>query len=100
MGTVLDKPHRVPCKSIFSNGTEFELFVDKCCTCVKYRNDHCRILNAIYKAMWDENAFPYDDLLDWSDGYGGKSCKHYTTEKSSVARTRKQTKGQIGLFDE
>lgn len=92
------KPHRIPCKTIFSNGTEFEMFMERCFKCSRYRNDHCKILNACYKAMWDKDAFPYDDLLDWSDGYGGKSCKHFTEEPQVRSRTTKQTKGQLSLW--
>ena len=92
------KPYRVPCKTIFSNGTEFEMFMERCFKCSRYRNDHCRILNACYKAMWDANAFPYSDLLDWSDGYGGKSCKHYTEVPISRNRAIKQMKGQMSFI--
>ena len=49
--------------------------------------------------MWDKDAFPYEDLLDWSDGYGGKTCKHYTEEPQTRHRTKKQTVGQQGLYD-
>lgn len=90
-----EKMERIPCKSMFSNGTEFEMFMEKCFTCSRYRNDHCRILNACYKAMWKPEAFPYDDLLDWEGGYGGKACKSYTDEKPTRARRAKQVDGQM-----
>lgn len=75
------KPQRVSCKSIFSNGTEFGMFEEsQCCKCTRYRNGKCRIYTAIIKAMFDESFFPYDDLLDWDNGYGGKACKSFTDE--------------------
>lgn len=86
------------CKSIFSNGTEFEIFVNQCSDCTRYRNDHCRILNACYKAMWDKDAFPYADLQDAPKGYGGKRCRHKTIEP--IARNKpvcKQIDGQLTL---
>ena len=72
---------KIPCEHIFSNGTEFMLFMETQCWrgCTRYRNEKCRVLNAIHNAMFEEKYFPYDDLLDF-EGYGGKICKHYTTE--------------------
>lgn len=96
--STLDKLNKVPCKTPFSNGTEFQIFLDKCCTCTKYRNEKCRIIIACYKAMFDQKHFPFDDLLEWENHYGGKFCKHYTTEHRTVRRKPKQTTGQIGLF--
>lgn len=88
----------VDCTCIFSNGTEFELFVEtQCGNCTRYRNDHCRVLNRCYKAIFDASEFPYDDLLDHVK-YGGKRCKHKTTEKPAVKRHKKQITGQMSLF--
>lgn len=70
----------VPCNSIFSNGTEYEVFLEtQCFRCTRFRNWHCRIVNACEKARWDEKYFPYDDLLEW-ERYAGKRCKSFTTE--------------------
>lgn len=86
------------CKSTFSNGMEFELFVDQCLECTRYRNDHCRVLNACYKAMWDKSAFPYADLQDAPKGYGGKRCRHKTTEPIGRNKhSRKQIDGQLSF---
>ena len=92
-------PKLIACRHIFSNGTEFELFMERCFRCSRYRNDHCRILNACYKAMWNLDEFPYDDLMEWDNGYGGKSCRHYTEEPMSRKnRTARQTKGQMSFL--
>ena len=55
------KPHRIPCKHPFSNGTEFEMFLENCYGCSRYRNGKCRIVYACEKAMFDIKYFPYDD---------------------------------------
>jgi hypothetical protein len=95
-----DKPKRVPCKRIFSNGTEFELFQEQQCDkCKRFRNGKCRIFNKIMLAMFDETQFPYDDLLDWDNGYGGKACKSFTDEPVKHIRQRKEIEGQIVLED-
>ena len=75
----------IPCKHMFSNGTEYELFVETQCLngCTRYRKHSCRIINAIEKARWiGESAFPFDDLLEW-ERYDGKRCKRFTTEKTT-----------------
>ena len=88
----------IECKHTFSNGTEFEFFQEtQCAGCKRYRNDHCKVLNACYRAMWDKDAFPYSDLLDYK-GYGGKKCKRRTTDPLTThKRTRKQISGQMTL---
>ena len=92
------KHKMIACRHIFSNGTEFELFMESQCFkgCVHYRNDHCRILNRIYMAMWDENKFPFDDLLEF-EGVGGKVCKKFTTEaiKRRKNSNLQEERGQI-----
>lgn len=88
-----------PCKHIFSNGTQFEIFLETQCLngCVRYRNDHCRILNRIYLAMFFPEKFPYDDLLD-SVRYGNKYCKRYSTEKTPRrSRINGKCNGQITI---
>ena len=89
----------VECKHIFSNGTEFEIFQWQCEKCTRYRNGKCRILNKCYKAMFDKSEFPYSDLLERDDGFGGKMCKAFTTEKIKRLRHRKVTEGQISIDD-
>ena len=76
-----DKPHKIPCRYMFSNGIEFELFLEsQCFKCTRFRNWHCRIVNAcVMASALGEDKFPYDDLMDWSGGYGGKTCKSFTT---------------------
>ena len=51
--------------------------------------------------MIDEKYFPYDDLLDF-EGYGGKCCKHYTTEKIVRHKNHKlqEERGQISLLEQ
>lgn len=90
------KPQRVPCKSVFSNGTEHELFEEtQCFKCSRYRKGKCRINTAILKAMFDNSFFPYNDLYDWSDGYGGKTCKSFTDKPlKRKNRQRKEIPGQ------
>ena len=85
------------CTHIFSNGTEFEMFIEHCFKCKRYKNDHCRILNKCYKAMFDPSEFPYSDLLE-HDRYGGKGCKSFTKEPQK--RHKRQCKGQISFFND
>lgn len=85
------------CKSVFSNGTEYMWFLENQCErCTRFRNGRCRIYSAIEQARWDENCFPYADLMDYK-GYAGKECKRFTTEKPAVQRQRKQIDGQIRM---
>lgn len=88
----------IPCRHIFSNGTEFELFAESQCYngCVYYRNEHCRILKRICEAMWDESVFPFDDLWEF-EGIGGKACKRFTTEaiKKQKNHDLQKQRGQI-----
>lgn len=87
------------CKHLFSNGMEFEFFLeDQCAKCKRYRNDHCRVLNRIYKAMFIKEEFPYEDLLD-HEKYANKRCKHRTIENITRKKTTKQIVGQISLFE-
>lgn len=88
----------VDCKHLFSNGTEFEWFLDTQCFngCKLFRNGKCRIYNAICYAMIDKNKFPYDDLLENAKWYAGMKCKSYTTE-AHRSHTRRPIRGQIAL---
>ena len=94
------KDKRIPCKSMFSNGTEYELFLETQCWngCTRFRQNNCRILNAIEKARFvGESVFPFGDLLEW-EHYGGKKCKSYTTEPiTRKPRVKKPIKGQITI---
>ena len=89
--------NKVGCKHIFSNGTEFELFVEcQCAKCSRFRNAKCRIYSAIIKAMLREKYFPYDDLWEFK-GIGGKVCKSFTTEP--IKRHKKQIQGQVSIYE-
>lgn len=90
---------RIPCKTPFSNGMEFEMFLELCeSECKRYRNGKCKIINLCYKAMFDMKYFPYGELLDWDNGCGGKGCRSFTTETAYYRRRNKQCKGQYELF--
>ena len=71
------KYEKIPCRYMFSNGTEYELFLEtQCFRCSRFRNWHCRIVNACeLSRIVGEKAFPFDDLMDF-DGVGGKTCKN------------------------
>ena len=85
----------IECKSMFSNGSEYEWFLEtKCFKCSRYRQGYCRIYNACEDARFDESRFPYSDLMDFK-GYAGKTCKSFTTEK--LTRHRTVLKGQISM---
>ena len=87
----------IECKTMFSNGTEYEWFLERnCFQCTRFRKGYCRTYRMTEKARWDEKYFPYDDLMDYK-GYGGKECKRFTTEKHAVVRHRKQIEGQIEM---
>ena len=85
---MLDMSEWHDCTHIFSNGTEFELFMERCWKCSHYRNDHCRILNRCYDGAYDASKFPYSELLE-HDKYGGKLCKRFTEEP--LPRAKHQT---------
>ena len=86
----------VDCKSIFSNGTEYECFLEhNCFTCARFRNWQCAIVHKLENSRWDESLFPYDKLLDYNDNSAGKKCKEYTTELPK--RHRRNVKGQISM---
>ena len=87
------------CKYIFSNGTEFEIFQWQCEKCTRYRNGKCRIFTRCLEAMWDETRFPYSDLLEQDNGYGGKKCKSFTDQPQTRIRKPKQIPGQRSIFD-
>lgn len=93
-----DTTHWEDCTSIFSNGTEFELFTDACMDCTRYRNGKCRIYSDCIRAMYDKDKFPYKDLMDAKGGYGGKKCRHKTTTPITRTRKPKQCEGQLSLF--
>lgn len=93
-------PNKIPCKSMFSNGTEYELFLEsQCFKCKRFRNWHCRIVYAIEKARFlGEKFFPFKDLMEWDGGYGGKTCKSFTTEPlERKPKTIKPIDGQIKM---
>lgn len=90
----------IECKTMFSNGTEYEWFLEnQCFRCTRFRKGYCRTYRMTEKARLDEKYFPYDDLMDYK-GYGGKACKRFTTEKLRVVRHVKQVEGQIEMVVE
>ena len=95
--TPISVPELVECDSLFSNGTEYELFLEhQCDKCTRFRNGHCRIYNACEMARFDEKYFPYSDLMDYKH-YGGKVCKQFTTEKPEKKWHRKEVDGQTSM---
>ena len=87
----------IECKPMFSNGTEYEWFLEhNCFRCTRFRKGYCRTYRMTEKAMLDEKYFPYSDLMDYK-GYAGKVCKRFTTEKPAVVRHMKQIEGQIEM---
>ena len=86
----------VECKTMFSNGTEYEWFIEhNCSSCYRFRNWQCKIIHELENARFDASLFPYDKLLDYADGYDGKKCKEYSSEP--IKRHRRNVKGQIAM---
>lgn len=91
-------PETIPCTRMFSNGTEYEWFIEtQCANCKRFRKGRCRVYNACEDARFDSSRFPYDDLLDYAEGYAGKLCRHFTDQP--IQRTRHETPidGQMEL---
>ena len=87
----------VPCTRIFSNGTEFEFFIEiQCAKCFRFRNGKCRIFNACMDARYDASKFPYSDLLEF-EHYAGKRCKSFTDKPLERKRRNVQIVGQIEM---
>ncbi len=85
----------VECTTIFSNGTEYEWFIEHNCeSCTRFRNWQCAIIHRIENARFDETLFPYEHLLEYK-GYAGKKCKEWSNEP--IKRHRKNVKGQISM---
>lgn len=97
----MQMPDMIPCSTIFSNGTEFEWFMETNCErgCTKYRNGKCKILSACFAAMWDERKFPFDSLLDFAGGYAGKTCKQFTNELQKRKKREHSVQGQMRWGD-
>lgn len=91
----------IPCKRVFSNGTEFEYFIEtQCEKCTRFRKGRCRIYNACWKARWDNKYFPFNDLLDY-EGYAGKKCKRFTDEPIHYGKKPiKNIDGQLSMETE
>ncbi len=94
-------PELIPCTRMFSNGTEFEWFIEHNCErgCTRWRGGMCRVFNACNRARWDEKYFPYDDLLDYASGLAGKVCKRFTDKPIEHKRNDKPIDGQLTLND-
>jgi len=87
----------VECKYMFSNGSEYELFLEsQCFRCTRFKKGYCRTYRMLEKARWDEKYFPYSELMDFKK-YGGKVCKRFTTEKQTRKHTAKPIAGQITM---
>lgn len=85
------------CETIFSNGTEFEIFSWQCERCTRFRNEKCRIYNKILDAMYDSSKFPYSDLMDATGGYCGKKCKSFTDKPIIRRRKSQDIDGQMAF---
>lgn len=86
---------------MFSNGTEFEWFIEKQCEkCTKFRKGRCKTFRALCDARFDESRFPYESLLDFAGGYAGKRCKAFTDEPIQRKRHNKPIAGQFTLESE
>lgn len=91
-----EQPKLKECKTMFSNGTEYEWFIENNCdSCTRFRNWQCSIIHALENARFDETCFPYDKLLDYADECAGKVCKEHTTEP--IKRHRRNVKGQLSM---
>lgn len=95
--------NREPCSYMFSNGTEYEIFLDMYCfKCKRFRNWHCKTVWAMEKARFEgEKAFPFSDLeqdkrMHW------KYCKRFTEEPILRARRRmkKPLPGQKKIMEQ
>ena len=90
----------IPCTSPFSNGTEFEWFIEtQCERCTRLRNGQCRVYKACWYAYYgDMDKFPYNDLLEYKQ-YAGKKCKHWTDKPIEKKRKEHIIKGQISFSE-
>lgn len=89
----------IPCKCVFSNGTEFEYFIEtQCERCTRFRKGRCRIYNDCWRAMGSIKHFPFDDLLD-IEGYAGKRCKCFTDKPIEHKRHNHPVDGQMEKCD-
>ena len=95
--TPISDPELVECGSLFSNGTEYEWFLEhQCYKCTKFRKGYCRTYRMTELARFNEKYFPYSDLMDYKH-YGGKVCKRFTTEKPEKKWHRKEVDGQTSM---
>ena len=91
-------PEMIPCKTMFSNGTECEWFIEtQCLKCTKWRQERCKIYRAIQDARIFPDRFPYEYLLDYAGGYAGKRCKEYSDIPKVYKRHDKPIPGQYEL---
>lgn len=90
----------IPCTTMFSNGMEFEWFIEHNCEngCTRFRNGRCKTYNACWNARWDEKYFPYDDLLDFASHNAGKVCKRFTDNPIEKKRRDNPINGQMELI--
>ena len=92
-----EKNELVNCTTMFSNGTEYEWFLEHNCMsgCTRFRNWQCAIIHELENSRFDESLFPYDKLWDYSNHSAGKKCKEKTTEP--IKRHRRNVKGQMSM---
>lgn len=88
----------IPCEYPFSNGTEYEIFLESQCDhCTLFRKGRCKTYRLIEEARWDIKVFPFDQLMDYAR-YGGKVCIRFTTEKRfHKKRAPRQIAGQMKM---
>lgn len=88
----------VECKHMFSNGTEYQWFLENFCDrCTRFRNGYCRTFRMCEKARFDEKYFPYSDLMEYKECYAGKVCKRFTQDKQVKKWHRHECDGQIEM---
>ena len=86
----------IDCTTMFSNGSEYEWFIEHNCeSCKRFRNWQCAIVHRLENARFDETQFPYEHLWDFNNGLAGKKCKEWSNEP--IKRHRKNIKGQIAM---
>ena len=92
---------------MFSNGTEYEIFMERFCyRCSKYKSDKegipydnsCNIEKKIFESSFDSDKFPKDNVY-WLEKQG-HICNKYKDkieQKQQKQRKVKQIDGQIAL---
>ena len=96
---VMQMSDTIPCTRMFSNGMEYEWFIEHNCErCTRFRKGRCKVFTACERARFDDKAFPYEYLLDYESGLGGKECKLFTDKPIERKPRNKQLNGQCTMF--